>query len=232
MANANYMKGQKDITEHMRAILVDWLVDVHYKYGFVPETLFLTINLMDRYLSKVVISRTFFQLVGITSLFIASKYEEVYVPDIKDFAKVTENAFSVKQILEMEGDILSTLQFDLTYTSPYIFLERYGKLCNFDEKSKYIAEYLLELSLLHYKMVKYPPSLLASSAIYVTLKINKTWLEWPQEMICKNKIDDLLECSNDLLKFWINSGKFNLNAVKRKFSRSDFHEVSKMRVHC
>jgi hypothetical protein len=52
------MTSQNDINEKMRAILVDWLIEVHYKFKLLPETLFLTINLIDRYLDKEVIHRT------------------------------------------------------------------------------------------------------------------------------------------------------------------------------
>lgn len=227
------MKGQKDITENMRTILIDWLVDVHLKYNFLPETLFLTVNLMDRFLSKVAISRKLFQLVGITSLFIACKYEEIYTPDVKDFSQITEQSFSVKQILDMEGEILSVLQFDLTYSSPHRFLERYAYLCNLDEKSMNIAKYLLEISLLHFKMVKYAPSLVACSAIYLTFKTTNVLFNWPPEILngSNYKMEDITECSKDLLNIWMNMGRLNLNALKRKFSHTNFNEVAKMRFY-
>lgn len=70
-----YFRCQPDITEHMRAVLLNWLIDVHIKYKLQPETLFVAVHLLDAYLSKRVVSRTQLQLVGITSLWIAAKYE-------------------------------------------------------------------------------------------------------------------------------------------------------------
>jgi len=87
----------------MRSVLLDWLVDVHYKFKLLPETLFLTVNLIDRYLEKVEINRKRLQLVGVTSMFIASKYEEIYAPEVKDFAYVTDSAYTKQEILDMEG---------------------------------------------------------------------------------------------------------------------------------
>ena len=73
--------NQNDINEKMRGILVDWLVDVHIKFKLRPETLFLTINLIDRYLEKVTVPRQKLQLVGVSSMLIACKYEEIYAPE-------------------------------------------------------------------------------------------------------------------------------------------------------
>lgn len=93
----------------MRAILLDWLIDVHIKFKLVPETLFLAANLIDRYLEKVSVSRQKLQLLGVSAMLIASKYEEIYPPEVKDFVYVTDKAYSKADILEMEGKILGQL---------------------------------------------------------------------------------------------------------------------------
>ena len=84
----------------MRAILVDWIIEVHLKFKLLPETLFITINLIDRYLSIVSIKRNSLQLVGVTAMFIASKYEEIYAPEVRDFVYITDNAYSKTEIFE------------------------------------------------------------------------------------------------------------------------------------
>jgi cyclin B len=78
----------------MRAILVDWIIEVHLKFKLLPETLFITVNLIDRYLSIINIKRNNLQLVGVTAMFIASKYEEIYAPEVKDFVYITDYAYS------------------------------------------------------------------------------------------------------------------------------------------
>ena len=90
MVRIDYMARQKDINEKMRGVLVDWLIEVHLKFKLLPETLYLTINLIDRFLAKEQISRQRLQLVGVTAMLIASKYEEIYPPEIKDFVFVTD----------------------------------------------------------------------------------------------------------------------------------------------
>jgi len=231
MPDPNYMQNvQRDVNQSMRAILIDWLVDVHLKFQLVPDTLFMTVNLIDRFLGKMVISRKILQLIGVTALLIASKYEEVYLPEVEEFSKITEKAYSIKEILHMEGLILSALDFDLTFTSAYRFLERYAYLCNFDTKSFNLAKYLLELAFIEYKMIKYPPSLLACCALYLTMKINKLYDEWPEVMVtnsCYLQMD-LIICSTDLLEIWRKADKMNLSAIRRKYASSKYNEVSKL----
>ena len=106
----------------MRAILVDWIIEVHLRFKMLPETLFLTVNLIDRYLEKKQIMRTRLQLLAVAALLIASKYEEIYVPEISDFVFITDKAYTKEEILEMESSILITLEFNITVPSSYRFL--------------------------------------------------------------------------------------------------------------
>jgi Cyclin, N-terminal domain len=89
-----FMNNQTHINERMRAILVDWLVEVHLKFKLVPETLYLTINLIDRYLVRKEVSRPKLQLVGVTCLLIASKYEEIYPPELRDLVYICDRAYA------------------------------------------------------------------------------------------------------------------------------------------
>jgi len=106
-------------------VLIDWLIDVHYKFQLKPQTLFLTINILDRYLSSTCISRKNLQLIGVTSLLIASKFEDIYSPETKDISKITDNTYSISKITHMEGKIVQKLDFNFLVTSPLSFLERF-----------------------------------------------------------------------------------------------------------
>lgn len=152
LASGGYMKKQSDVTESMRAILIDWLVDVHFKFKLLPETLFLTVNLIDRFLSVRQISRNKLQLVGVCSLMIATKYEEIYPPTVKDMEYITDNAYKREEILQMEQIMLVALDFDIQQTSSYRFLERMAKIARIDQVQLALAQYLLELTLLDSKM--------------------------------------------------------------------------------
>lgn len=104
-----YMENQPHINERMRSILVDWLVEVHLKFKLVPETLYLTINLIDRYLTKREVSRPKLQLVGVTSLLIASKYEEIYPPELRDLVYICDRAYSKNEVCVVGASILYTI---------------------------------------------------------------------------------------------------------------------------
>jgi hypothetical protein len=162
---------QTDINEKMRAILVDWLIEVHYKFKLLPESLFLTINLIDRYLEKCDVIRTKLQLVGVTAMFIACKYEEIYAPEAKDFVYITDRAYTREEILEMESKMLSTLDFNICAPSSYRFLERLSKIAGASSKQFHLARYLIELPLIEYRMLKHCPSNQAASALYLSMKI-------------------------------------------------------------
>jgi hypothetical protein len=132
----------------MRSILVDWLVEVHFKFKLLPETLFIAVNLIDRYLEKEQIERKKFQLLGTTCLMVASKYEEIYGPEIKDFVYITDKAYSKEEFLDMEYKVLIALDFNVNCPRPWIFLERFAKLMKGDNILFNLARYFIEMSLI------------------------------------------------------------------------------------
>ena len=93
------MSRQIEINEKMRAILIDWLIEVHLKFKLLPETLFITINIIDRFLERVEVGKSKLQLVGVAALLVACKYEEIYPPEIKDFIYITDRAYSKQDLL-------------------------------------------------------------------------------------------------------------------------------------
>jgi cyclin B len=123
----------------MRKILLDWLVDVHNKFKLLSETFYIAVYVVDKYLEKQSIQRQKFQLLGITALFIASKYEEIYPPNCNEFAEMTDKAFSKKEILEMEGKIIFALDFELTVPSAYRFLEFIKLYFGYSNKNLFLA---------------------------------------------------------------------------------------------
>jgi hypothetical protein len=140
----------------MRMILLDWLVDVHLKLRFFPQTIFITMNLIDRYLAKREVGRSKLQLLGATCMFIAAKYEETYeVPEVNDLVNLCAKAFNKKDFLEMEATVLKALDFDLIVDSMYKFYEPFAKLQNLDNKSFSLGRLILELSLFDLKQSKY-----------------------------------------------------------------------------
>jgi hypothetical protein len=116
-------------------------------------------------------------------MLIACKYEEIYPPIVKDFVYITDNAYTKEEILEMERKLLSTLDFNIQITSSFRFLERYCKVAKTDPLIFNLSRYLIELSLVNYKMIKYTNSNLTCSAIYLALKMTKNPVPWSELLV-------------------------------------------------
>lgn len=162
-----YMDNQPHINERMRSILVDWLVEVHLKFKLVPETLFLTVNIIDRYLEREEVSRPKLQLVGVTALLISSKFEEIYPPELRDLVYICDRAYTRSDIIEMEETILKTLEYQITIPSAHAFLVRYLKAAHADKKIVQLSCYILDGTLQSYELLHYLPSQLAAAAVFI-----------------------------------------------------------------
>ena len=151
----------------MRGILIDWLVEVQWKLKLLPETLFLSVNLIDRFLSRRAVSMVKLQLVGLTATMIASKVEEVLSPSIANFIYLSDNAYDTQELLKAERYMLHVLNFHLAYPSPLTYLRRISKAEAYDVRSRTLAKYLMETALLDDSFVVCPPSMLAAVGIYL-----------------------------------------------------------------
>lgn len=160
------MVHQKELEWHMRSILVDWLIEVQWKLKLLPETLYLSINIIDRFLSCRAVSLSKLQLVGLAATLLASKYEEVVSPSINNFIFLSDNSYLADDLLNAERYILQILGFSLAYPSPMSFLRRISKAEGYDIRSRTLAKYLMEVALLDQNFVSCPPSMLAAVGIY------------------------------------------------------------------
>jgi G2/mitotic-specific cyclin-B, other len=163
------MHNQPKINEVMRSILVDWLVEVHKKFRLVPETLYLCINILDRYLANVAVERGHLQLVGVTSLLLASKYEEIYPPEVKDCVYITDRTFTHQEILDMEAQILRELKFNLSVPTALPFLHRFLFLVHATSTVKHTSHFYLDRMLQELDFLKFRPSLLAMAVVCLAI---------------------------------------------------------------
>lgn len=171
LPDPNYLQWQRNMRPKMRSILVDWMVEVHLKFRLLPETLYLSINIMDRFMSRETVEVDRLQLLATGSLFIAAKYEEVYSPSVKNYAYVTDGGFTEDEILQAERFILEILDFDMSYPNPMNFLRRISKADDYDVQARTIGKYLLEITAVDYKFIGYLPSLCAAAAMYIARKM-------------------------------------------------------------
>ncbi|XP_040997325.1 cyclin-A1-1-like [Juglans microcarpa x Juglans regia] len=226
---------QKDINASMRAILIDWLVEVAEEYRLVPDTLYLTVNYIDRYLSGNVMNRQRLQLLGVACMMIASKYEEICAPQVEEFCYITDNTYFKEEVLQMESAVLNFLKFEMTAPTTKCFLRRFVRAAQgINEvpslQLECLANYIAELSLLEYNMLCYAPSLLAASAIfmakYILFPSQKPWNSTLQHYTIY-KPSDLCNCVKDLHRLCCDSHTSSLPAIKEKYSQHKYKYVAK-----
>lgn len=182
MPNGNYMSLQRDLNWHLRGVLADWLIETHAKFRLLPETLFLALNIVDRFLSLRTISLSKLQLVGVTALFIAAKYEEVLCPSIQNFLYVADGGYTDEEILRAERYMLKVLNFDMSYASPMNFLRRISKADNYDIQTRTVAKYFMEISLVDHRLLDHPPSLVAAAAVWLAREVLERG-EWTPTLV-------------------------------------------------
>ena len=167
-----------------RDILNDWLVQVHQRFQLLPETFYLAINIIDRFLSNKIVQLDKLQLVGITAMFIASKYEEVISPHVSNFTYMAKD-YTDQEILSAERFILAALNYDLSYPNPMNFLRRISKADNYDIQTRTLGKYLLEISTLDHRFLEFCPSHIAAAAMYMSRLILERgeWVSWATAML-------------------------------------------------
>ena len=220
--NPEYMNQQGDINSHMRAILIDWLDEVHLKFQYKEETLYQTVWIIDTYLSKEAIQRTKLQLVGTAAFFIACKKNEIYYPRLNNLIDIVDNAYGGEELAKMENDILIKLEFNIISPSALDFYNIISKAFKFDLKQYLLGKYFLESSLLDYQLLRYAPSVIGISCVYITMK----FFGFPnyKDLYSKDMLNEIepqkviKDAARDICFFVRNLHNSNLRAVKNKYS--------------
>jgi len=221
MAEANYMAYQNEITNDMRRILIEWLIEVHGEYDLKPETLYLTINLIDRYLSKRIVPKSDFQLLGVTALWVAAKYEEAHgkIPSLSQMKFICCKYYEEPEFIQMEMRLLEEMNFSIGHPTPEAFLKLQLLMSNYDCTTrpaiKALARYIMETSLIDYNFIRFTPSVIAQSSIILAVNIlnQKSWTYINEE---------LWECVRSFIEKMIDPPK----SIYTKYSSSKYMRTS------
>ncbi|CAI8611868.1 unnamed protein product [Vicia faba] len=225
---------QQDITPSMRGILVDWLVEVSEGYKLQANTLYLTVYLIDWFLSKNFIERQKLQLLGITCMLIASKYEEINAPHVEDFCFITDNTYTKGQVLQMESVVLKSSGYQLFAPTTKTFLRRFLRAAQASYKRpsielEYLANYLAEITLMSYGFLNFLPSMIAASAVFLarwTLdQSNHPWNP-TLEHYASYKASDLKASVLALQDLQLNSNDCPLTSIRTKYTQDRFKCVA------
>jgi cyclin B len=230
ISQPQYMEKQKDINAKMRAILIDWLVEVHMKYQLRSETLFLTVNLIDRCLALMPVARKKLQLVGVAAMLIAAKFEEIDPPKVHDFVYITDSAYTKEDILVMECNMLNALGFKVVAPTPAHFLDRMQRANVCDGMHREVAQYLLELAFLEIQMIRYPPSHLVSAALLLSNKLLGHHPFWPRALaqLTHHSEATLRCCADEMWKLLKAAPDASLQAVRKKYMQQQHQSVARM----
>uniref|UniRef100_A0A914WAG2 Cyclin N-terminal domain-containing protein n=1 Tax=Plectus sambesii TaxID=2011161 RepID=A0A914WAG2_9BILA len=213
------------ITARMRSILTDWLVQVHLRFHLLSETLHMTVLLLDRFLQTAQVPKDQLQLVGVTCMFIASKYEEMYAPEISDFVYITDNTYTKREILRMEMKIFSTLKYNIGRPHSIHFLRRFSKAFGADAETHTLAKYLSEAALIEYSLCHLLPSEIAAAALWLAVYLRDQG-SWDAKMVHYSRYSNegLKETLRRLAKSVskAHKGTSKLQAVRNKYSTTKF----------
>lgn len=209
----DYLRHQPDLNGKMRELLIDWLQEVAVRFRFQPETMFLAVALVDRFLSRKAVNRKKLQLVGCVGLILAAKYEETYTPAINDFLVVSDHAFTRDHVLQMESIVLNALDFRLTQVTPLRFLQVFLLPLALPPVHALLAHYLLEATLQYVKLLEYRPSTIAAAVVYLVAH-QVHWeaagggaseeYVWSDARVSQTRhtVDQLLPCLGDVYTHW------------------------------
>jgi len=171
----DHLSGSR-ITVRMRSTLINWLSEIQTQFKLLQETLYLTVDILDRYLAVEASKLQYkhLQLVGVSAMLVACKYEEMYVPEVGDFVYVTDNAYEAKEILATELKILRVLNFNLGKPTAINFVRRNSKAGSVHLVHHNLAKYILEECFISYPLAPVKPSEKAAAALLVSLKVNSS----------------------------------------------------------
>jgi hypothetical protein len=225
-----YFDIQTDINEKMRAVLIDWIVEVHKLFELSQETLFLAVDIIDKYLCRKFILKHKLQLLGITSLWIACKYLDIFVIDLKYCVYITDSTYTDDEIRKMENEILCALDFTITMPSILNFYDILAVNFCLCEKAYYIGRYVLETYLLDTGINKYKKSLVACSAVYLAIKIGSENMTNYNLVKYYTEDDEKIvkECAKEILYLVINVRNVGLYGILNKYALEEYLEVSKI----
>ncbi|KAI3774681.1 hypothetical protein L1987_49241 [Smallanthus sonchifolius] len=231
----NYMKKiQKDVTAGMREILVDWLVEVAEEYKLVSDTLFLAVSYIDRFLSSHNLNRNKLQLLGVSSMLVASKFEEVSPPHVEDYCYITDNTYTKDEVVQMEKDLLDFLEQEPSNPTPKTFLRIFVRAAQGDimpscSTFEFLSWFLVELSLLDCSCLRFLPSMVAASAAFVA-KYTTQPEKHPWGLIMQHysgyKPCELKECVLAIHDLQLGRTASSSKATREKYSQQKFKCVA------
>ncbi|KAJ3102636.1 hypothetical protein HDU96_009570 [Phlyctochytrium bullatum] len=219
LPDPHYMETQPDLSWKLRKTLIVWLVEIHSEYDLKPETLYLAVNFIDRVCAKRHVPKIQYQLLGITALWVAAKYEENHgrVPTLKNLIYICCNSYTEKDYVDMEQSLLADIDFKLGHPTAEAFLKahfRYFK--GVPAETRALARYIMEGTLVHRRFIAYRPSTIAVASLVAAEMVGGRKVASPPEA-------SLIKCLGDLFESFRNPPKQIVNKYGQpRFLRASY----------
>lgn len=222
----------------MRYILVDWLVEVAVMKDFPSQIVHVAVNCVDQYLMKRKVQRSELQLLGITCMLIAARFQGTDIVTIREAAWLTDGTYKYEEVVRMMGEVMSCIKGQVRVLTIPDFLKLFCSLAAVSQKTECIAEYIADLSILHTECGRFSPAMMAASSVLLAILIQQIENPWPQHMqeITDLGIVDLLDCTLHLHQqclldeYPVDHRNVKLKAIKERYSDERFMKVSEIKV--
>lgn len=223
--DCSYRFFNEEISFKDRSNMVDWIIYVHSRLNLSQETLFLAVHIIDKFLIKKIIPHNKLFLVGVSALMIACKFEEVVCPTLNNLVVLSGYKVTEDDIKKAEKYMLHILEYNILFSNPLNFLRRCSKANNYEKKSRTVAKYILELSLLYENLLEFTGSVKAAASMYLARKIT-------QQDTCKNLFtlysghskEELRECFNNLIQ--IIAQPIEFENIKKKYDTQKYNFIA------
>ncbi|GMT29127.1 hypothetical protein PFISCL1PPCAC_20424, partial [Pristionchus fissidentatus] len=224
---------EKKVTAKMRSILIDWIVQVHQRFHLLAETLHLTVYIVDRYLETVNVDKAELQLVGVCAMLAASKYEETYCPELKDFEFITDGAFTKKQMVSMEIGVMQASNFDFGRAHSIQFLRSFSQKAEANANIHCMAKYFSEMTLIDASFSSVRPSLIAAGALWLADNIKGSELNLKKAFSLVNDssfMKEAIETGKSMAACIVRVRRVGkLRAVTEKYGSSKMYHASDLK---
>ncbi|XP_013409126.1 cyclin-F [Lingula anatina] len=227
-----------DITNSMRYILVDWLVEVASMKDFSSLTLHVAISVVDRFISRHMMTKSKLQLLGVAAMVVCSRYLGKDIITIREAAWLTDNTYKYEDVVRMMGEILATLKGDLRVVTIFDLVGLLGRIVDLDQRVQCLAEYICELTLLHTDLSSYTKAEVAASCVLLARVANKLDTPWPSKMteFTGFSVEDLTKCTIHIHEKCFMEGSLvdhrevKLQAVKQRYTEEKFYKISEFEM--
>ncbi|KAK2148185.1 hypothetical protein LSH36_511g01009 [Paralvinella palmiformis] len=207
-----------------RIVLVDWLIQVQDYLKLQQQTLYLAVQVVDRFVMTKRVKSTKLQLVGVTSLLIAAKYEERFPPPINLLIKLTDGAYLFEEVIQMELKLLDTLRCELYIPTPMAFFDVGFDVLSRNPAIGSLSTYILDLALPYVHMLDQSPSVQAAAAIYLAHETLENEFEITSKVCLRSLMhhldceeEEITNCVSEFVKLLQRAAKENIQAARMKY---------------